>query len=176
MFCYQCEQTAEGKGCTKYGVCGKSPEVSALQDLLVYAVKGLSLYALEGRKVKVNDADINRFVSKAMFATLTNVNFDPQRIKSLIEDTVRHRETLRKKIRAAGGKADISEGPATFTPENTIEGLIKQGEKSGIWIDPNLNPDVNSLISTLIYGIKGIAAYADHAAILGKEDDTIYQF
>jgi len=176
MFCYQCEQTAEGKGCTKYGVCGKSPEVSALQDLLVYAVKGLSLYALEGRKVKVNDADINRFVSKAIFATLTNVNFDPQRIKSLIEDTVRHRETLRKKIRAARGKADISEGQATFTPEKTIEGLIRQGEKIGIWIDPNLNPDVNSLISTLIYGIKGIAAYADHAAILGKEDDTIYQF
>jgi hydroxylamine reductase len=176
MFCYQCEQTAEGKGCTKYGVCGKSPEVAALQDLLVYAVKGLSLYALEGRKVKVNDVDINRFVSKAIFATLTNVNFDPQRIRSLIEDAVRHRETLRKKIRAAGGKADISEGQATFTLENTIEGLIKQGEKIGIWIDPNLNPDVNSLISTLIYGIKGIAAYADHAAILGKEDDTIYQF
>ena len=79
MFCYQCEQTAGGKGCTKIGVCGKQPDVAALQDLLVYALKGLSQVALEGRKVGINDASINAFVCKALFSTLTNVNFDAAR-------------------------------------------------------------------------------------------------
>ncbi len=176
MFCYQCEQTAEGKGCSKLGVCGKSPEVAALQDLLIYAVKGLSLYALEGRKVNINDASINRFVNKAIFSTLTNVNFDPDRFKSLIEKTVQHREELRNRVSAARGNVDFSSGPATFTPEKTLEGMVRQGEKVGIRADQQLDPDVHSLVWTLIYGIKGIAAYADHAAILGKEDDTIHQF
>ena len=176
MFCYQCEQTAEGKGCSKLGICGKSAEVAALQDLLIYAVKGLSLYALEGRKVNINDASINRFVNKAIFSTLTNVNFDPDRFKSLIEKTVQHREELRNRVSAARGNVDFSSGPATFTPEKTLEGMVRQGEKVGIWADQQLDPDVHSLVWTLIYGIKGIAAYADHAAILGKEDDTIHQF
>ena len=176
MFCYQCEQTAEGKGCSKLGICGKSAKVAALQDLLIYAVKGLSLYALEGRKVNINDASINRFVNKAIFSTLTNVNFDPDRFKSLIEKTVQHREELRNRVSAARGNVDFSSGPATFTPEKTLEGMVRQGEKVGIWADQQLDPDVHSLVWTLIYGIKGIAAYADHAAILGKEDDTIHQF
>ncbi len=135
MFCYQCEQTAEGKGCSKLGICGKSAEVAALQDLLIYAVKGLSLYALEGRKVNINDASINRFVNKAIFSTLTNVNFDPDRFKSLIEKTVQHREELRNRVSAARGNVDFSSGPATFTPEKTLEGMVRQGEKVGIWAD-----------------------------------------
>ncbi|MBP1741302.1 MAG: hybrid cluster protein, partial [Deltaproteobacteria bacterium] len=83
MFCYQCEQTAKGEGCTKIGVCGKPSDVASLQDLLVYALKGLSLYAVEGRKKGVNDHEVNVFTVKAAFSTLTNVNFDPARFKPL---------------------------------------------------------------------------------------------
>lgn len=176
MFCYQCEQTAMGKGCTKIGVCGKTHETATLQDLLIYALKGLSVYAIEGRKVGVNDREVNRFTCKALFATLTNVNFDPERIKSLIEETVRRREALRNRVKVARGKVDFPEGSVTLQPAKTIEELVKQGEKIGILADPDIDQDVHSLIWTLTYGLKGIAAYADHATILGKEDDAVYQF
>ncbi len=176
MFCYQCEQTAMGKGCTKMGVCGKSPEVATLQDLLIYALKGLSLYAIEGRKAGVNDPETNRFTCKALFATLTNVNFDPDRLKPLIDEAVSRREALRQKLAAAGNKPDFPEGPATLAPEKTVAGLVEQGAGVGILSEPEADPDVHSLKWTLTYGAKGIAAYADHAAILGKEDDEVYRF
>jgi hydroxylamine reductase len=165
-----------GKGCTKVGVCGKSAEVATLQDLLIYTLKGLSLYAIEGRKVKVEDPEINRFTCKAAFATLTNVNFDPDRIRALIYETARKREELKQKIEATGNKISFPEGSATITPERTIEGLLQQGEKVGIWADPDINPDIHSLIWALTYGIKGISAYADHASILGREDEEVYKF
>ena len=119
-----------GKGCTKIGVCGKSPEVATLQDLLIYTLKGLSLYAIEGRKVGIDDPEINRFTCKAAFATLTNVNFDPERIRTLIYETVRKREALKQKLEAAGNKVSFSEGPATLTPETTVEGLSGRARKS----------------------------------------------
>ena len=176
MFCYQCEQTAKGEGCTKIGVCGKQPDVAALQDLLNYVVKGLSQVAVEGRKVGVNDQQINRFTSKAIFSTLTNVDFDPKRFVDLIHEAVEKREQLKAKVKAAGGNIDFDEGPTTFKPESTSEALVAQGEKIGIKSDPDINADILSLRELLIYGIRGMAAYADHAAILGKEDDSIYAF
>ncbi|MCJ7760169.1 hydroxylamine reductase, partial [Candidatus Bathyarchaeota archaeon] len=163
-------------GCTQFGVCGKSPEVATLQDLLIYALKGLSLYALEGRKVGLNDLDTDRFICKAAFATLTNVNFDQARIVALVNEVVRRRQEFKQKLEAAWKPMNFSEGPATFTPETTTAGLLEQGKKVGIWSDPDINPDIHSLMWTLIYGIKGIAAYADHASILGKEDDEVYRF
>jgi len=176
MFCYQCEQTAKGEGCTKSGVCGKQPEVAALQDLLIYALKGLSLYATEGRKVGVNDREVNVFTCEGTFSTLTNVDFDPERFVSLINRCVELREGLKEKVKSAGGKVGFPEGPATFTPEGTLQGLVKQGESVGVKSDPAINPDILSLQQTLIYGIKGIASYADHAQILGQEDDSVYAF
>ncbi len=176
MFCYQCEQTAKGEGCTKVGVCGKQPEVAALQDLLLYAVKGLSLYAVEGRKVSIVDPEVNKFTCEAVFSTLTNVDFDAERFVSLINEAVRLRDALKGKVSAAGGKVDFGEGPASFTPENSIDGLAAQGEKVGVQSDPNANPDILSLQQVLIYGLKGVAAYADHARILGQEDDKVYAF
>jgi hydroxylamine reductase len=176
MFCYQCEQTAKGEGCTRVGVCGKKPEVASLQDLLIYALKGLSLYASEGRRVGAVERDIDRFTVKALFSTLTNVNFDPDRFAKMIEQCVAMRENLKEKVRAAGGKGNFPEGPATFKPEKTLEGLIAQGKKVGLKSEPNLDPDIHSLQQTLIYGIKGVAAYADHAQILGQEDDRVYSF
>lgn len=176
MFCYQCEQTAKGEGCTKIGVCGKQPDVAALQDLLIYALKGLSLFAKEGRKVGVNDREVNVFTCEATFSTLTNVDFDPERFVTMISRCVELRDLLKEKVSSAGGKADFPDTPATFNPETTREGLVKQGETVGVKSDPEINPDILSLQQTLIYGIKGVAAYADHAQILGQEDDVVYSF
>ncbi len=176
MFCYQCEQTAKGEGCTVMGVCGKQHEVASLQDLLVHLVTGISQYAVEGRKVGVVDPEVNTYTFKALFSTLTNVNFDPQWFVTLIERGAKLREALKGKVKAAGGKVDVGEGPATLQPEKTMDALVKQGEKVGLKSDPTIDPNILSLQHTLLFGIKGIAAYADHAQILGQKDDAIPAF
>jgi hydroxylamine reductase len=177
MFCFQCEQTAKGEGCTKIGVCGKQPDVAELQDVLIYAVKGLAQVANEGRKVGVKDSRIDHFACEAMFSTLTNVDFDPPRFVELINQCVRHRDELKKKVEAAGGWTDFTSGSATFVPAKTPEELVVQGEDFGPEAEkPVVDQDILSLKETLTYGIKGIAAYADHAAVLGKTDDRIFDF
>ncbi len=172
MFCYQCEQAAKGIGCDKLGVCGKQPEVSDLQDLLVYALTGLGQVAVaakaEGQSIPL---ETGRFFAKALFSTLTNVNFDPPRFQKLINDTVAKRDAL-----AATLKAKPADGPATFTPAASLAELEKQGQAHGIKAIPESNPDILSLKHTLLYGLKGVAAYADHAAILGQEDPVVYDF
>lgn len=176
MFCYQCEQTAKGEGCTKIGVCGKQPEVAALQDLLIYALKGLALYAVEGRKVGIIDQDIDAFTCEALFSTLTNVDFDPNRFVTLIQRTAKMRDTLCEKVKVSGGKVDFPFAAASFKPESTLEAMVAQGEKVGLKSDPTINPDVLSLQHTVIFGLKGVAAYADHAQILGQKDEAVYAF
>jgi len=176
MFCYQCEQTAKGEGCTKVGVCGKQPDVAALQDLLVYALRGLSLYAVEGQRVGVTSDEINRFTCKALFSTLTNVDFDPDRFSALIQETVAFREQLKAQVGAAGGKTDFTDAPANFQPGANVEDMVKQGDGVGLKSDPDVNPDILSLQHILLFGMKGVAAYAGHAAILGKEDNVVYDF
>ncbi len=176
MFCNQCEQTAKGEGCSKIGVCGKQPDIAALQDLLIYSLKGLALVAAEGGRVGVTDHETNVFSAKAIFSTLTNVDFDPERFVSLIRRSVELREILKEKVRSAGGKVDFSEAPATFQPAGDKEGMVSQGEGVGLRSDPDVDPDIRSLQEILTYGIKGVAAYADHARILGKEDDAVYAF
>jgi hydroxylamine reductase len=176
MFCFQCEQTAKGEGCSKIGVCGKQPDVAALQDLLIYAVKGLSSVAVEARRVGIVDPDVDRFTCKAIFSTLTNVDFDPSRFVEWINETVAKREMLKEKVQAAGGSTDFPGGPATFLPAADQQEMVAQGEKVGIKADPTVDPDVLSLRELMIYGVKGLAAYADHAAILGQEDDKVYAY
>jgi len=176
MFCYQCEQAAKGEGCTRVGVCGKQPDVAALQDLLVHALKGLALYAVEGRKVGVNDSEVNIFTCKGTFATLTNVNFSAERFEEMIRRCVELREALKEKVKAAGGNVDFTDAPATFEPAATLDDLVKQGEGVGLKSDPSIDPDILSLQHILLFGLKGVAAYADHAEILGQEDDGVYAF
>jgi hydroxylamine reductase len=176
MFCYQCEQTSKGEGCTKIGVCGKKPEVAALQDLLVYAVKGLSQVAVSGRKVGVVDPEVNKFTSEAIFSTLTNVDFDPQRFVELIHRTAQLRDGLKVKVKAAGGKTDFGPGPAVYVPTTDMAALVAEGEKVGVKSDPGIDPDLLALQQLLIYGLKGVAAYADHARILGQVDDAVDGF
>ncbi len=176
MFCYQCEQTAGGKGCSKMGVCGKNPEVATLQDLLIHALQGLSLYAVEGRKVGIKDRELNVFTAQALFSTLTNVDFDPHRFVQFIQEAVKKRDALKEKVKKAGGKVDFQEAAAHFKPGATVAELVSQGEKVGLKSYPAENQDILSLKHTLLFGIKGVAAYADHAQILGQEDDAVYAF
>jgi hydroxylamine reductase len=171
MFCFQCEQTSKGEGCTKVGVCGKQPETAALQDLLIHATKGLSQVALAAAKAGASDPAVNKFACEAIFSTLTNVDFDNDRFVALINTCVELRDGLKSKV-----SDDFSTGPAAFVPEATLAGLVAQGETVGVMADAGLNEDIRSLRELLVYGIKGLAAYADHARILGQEDDLIYQF
>ena len=174
MFCYQCEQTAKGTGCTVLGVCGKQPEVAALQDLLLYALMGLSQVAVAGRQVGISDRETNVLTVQAAFSTLTNVDFDPLRFQTLINQVAQTRENLKAKVAAAGGQVDFPQGPAYFVPQDALEDLVAQGEQVGIKTYPADNPDILSLKHTVLYGIKGVSAYADHAQILGQEDDSVY--
>lgn len=176
MFCYQCEQAAKGEGCTVLGVCGKDPKVAALQDLLIYALQGLSQVAVAGRQVGVSDRDVNIFTCEACFATLTNVDFDPQRFVTWINQCVELREKLKAKVKAAGGPADFPAGPATFQPKDGVDELAAQGETHGLKSYPAPDADALSLKHILLFGIKGVCAYADHARILGQEDEKVYAF
>ncbi len=176
MFCFQCEQTAKGEGCTRIGVCSKSPEVAVLQDLLIYALKGLALCAVEGRRIGIEDHEVDTFTCKAIFATLTNVNFDPERFVKLIHQCIKLRDALKEKVKSAGRRIDFDHPEADFNPAQGLNELIKQGEAAGIKSDPGISPDILSLREILIYGLKGIAAYADHARILGVEDSRVYAF
>ncbi len=176
MFCYQCEQTAKGEGCTKIGVCGKQPDVAALQDLLIYMLEGLSLYAVEGRKLGISDRDVNVFTCEAVFSTLTNVDFDSARFVKLIKRCAELREQLKKKVSAAGGKSSFTEAAATYNPPDSINELVAKGESVGLKSDASINPDILSLQHTTLFGIKGLCAYADHAHLLGEEDEAVYAY
>jgi len=181
MFCYQCEQTAKGTGCTVQGVCGKDARTAALQDLLIYAIKGLSMYAHRARGLGVRDREVDAFVPEALFATLTNVNFDPERFEGIIRQAAALRDKAKglyeEASRKGGSSPEVLSGPAGWTPASNLEGLIRQGEEVTIRKRlEKLGPDVTGLQELLTYGLKGSAAYAYHARILGKEDDGVYGF
>jgi len=176
MYCNQCEQTAKGIACTTMGVCGKTEAVAGLEDLLTHAVEGLCLVADAGRKVGVVDNAVDRFTCEAIFSCLTNVDFDPARFQALISKTVTLREGLKAKVKAAGGKTDFALAAATFSPAATLTGLEEQGAALQFINTMDANPDLQSLKQITMYGLRGLAAYADHAAILGKEDDAVYAF
>ncbi len=175
MFCWQCEQTAQGKGCTSFGVCGKTPQVARLQDLLICASRGLSEVAQEAKKQGINEEATDVFICEAVFATLTNVNFDPDDIISYLKETVEKREALKTKLAKAGATPSFSPA-ANLSLAESLEGMVKQGKQYGIDADSTLNPDLKGLHWLLTYGIKGIAAYAYHAYRLGKKDDAVFDF
>ncbi len=176
MFCNQCEQTAQGVGCKIWGVCGKSPEVATLIDLLIHSLKGLSLYGVEARKHGIIDEEVDRFIVEAAFATLTNVNFDPLRFVELIRRSIEMRNALKTKVKASGGRIDFTEDAATWTPALTLDAMVKQGESVGLKADVSDDPDIQSLHQIILFGVKGVAAYADHALLLGQKDDNVFAF
>ncbi len=176
MYCNQCEQTAKGIACTTIGVCGKKEDVADLEDLLIYALCGMSLFANEARQKNIVDPDLDRFVMEAVFSTLTNVDFDPERFVPMIKKAVSLRDDLKAKVAAAGGKTDFDHPAATFTPADTVDELAKQGAELNFIPSLDKDENVRSLKQTLLYGLKGIAAYGDHAAILGQSDPVVAGF
>ncbi len=181
MFCYQCEQTAKNTGCTKVGVCGKDDETATLQDLLLYATKGIAQYAHRARELSVRDREVDVFVLEALFSTVTNVNFDPDRLEQWIHQADQMRDRARALCQqAVEDKRQSMEGvsgPAEWTPAQDRDGLLQQGRDISIeHRKEELGEDIVGLQELLTYGLKGMAAYADHAQILGHEDDQIYAF
>ena len=176
MYCNQCEQTAKGVACTTIGVCGKNEEVADLEDVLIYAICGMSLFANEARQKGIIDEAMDRFTMEAVFSTLTNVDFDPERFVVLINKTVELREALKSKVAAAGGNTDFAHPAASFTPADSVAGLAKQGADLKFIESLDSDENVRSLKQTLLYGLKGIAAYTDHAAILGQTDPIVAGF
>ncbi len=173
MFCYQCEQTAKGQGCTVAGVCGKTADVASLQDLLVYMLRGLSQLSIEAGKAGIKDEKIDLFTCEALFSTLTNVNFDPEAIAVYIRKTAQLQEQLRSNLQSAKSKANEL---FNLTLEKTTEGLVEQGKRYGINSEPTIDPDLHSLQWLLTYGLKGVAAYTYHAYLLGKKDGKVFDF
>jgi hydroxylamine reductase len=174
MFCYQCEQVANG-GCTKIGVCGKQPDVAALQDQLIYTMKGIAFWADKAREKGATDQAIDRFMLDGLFATVTNVDFDAEDVAKL----VRHAAAALNDAKALFEKANggpfsgaVPEAAKPFKAGSTAE-LVALGQQHGVK-DDSIDPDVKSVQEILIYGIKGYAAYAHHALVIGLENDEIY--
>ncbi|USR89363.1 hydroxylamine reductase [Phormidium yuhuli AB48] len=174
MFCSQCEQTTRGEGCFNWGACGKSPDVDALQDLLTHALRGLAEVVIEARSANLNLPTANRFACEALFATLTNVNFDGDRFAAYIQETVERREFLQRQFPKTHPWSDL----AQFQPAGDRDRLIQQGKEAEYQFISQGSGDVDifSLKLTVLYGLKGIAAYAHHAAELGQESDRVYDY
>lgn len=172
MFCYQCEQTFGGKGCTKSGVCGKTPEIANLQDLLLYQLKGISCYAKplidQG---EIIDKAIVEFVENGLFTTLTNVNFDVDVHVRLIKESQKIKEELRRQ--APHGRYPEA---AIYNASHTKEDMLKDAVQAGIMFDQDLNEDIRSLRSTILYGLKGISAYGHQARFLNYNSDQVDQY
>ena len=181
MFCYQCEQTAKGTGCTVMGVCGKSAEVSDLQDLLIHAAKGIAMYAHRARGLGAVDGEIDRFVVEALFTTVTNVNFDNIRMAEMITQAGVVRSKARKLYEnacaRAGRTAEPLSGPAADPlPESMADMAIAGGQYTPRSWAEKRGDVVQGLYDLILLGLKGSAAYTHHAFVLGYEDERIYGF
>ena len=181
MFCYQCEQAAKGRGCDYLGICQKTPETAALQDLLIYATKGISQYAHRAAQLGAQDPAVDLFTIEALFTTVTNVNFDSERVAALVRKAVTLREKAKQLYEAACGKKGIQpetlDGAATWLPAGDLNALILQGREVGTEKRfEKFGKDITGLQDLLLFGLKGMAAYADHAHILGQEDSAVFAF
>lgn len=172
MFCYQCEQTAGGKGCTKVGVCGKTAEIANLQDLLIYQLKGIACYGKnildQGKKV---DESVSKFIEDCLFTTLTNVNFDSAVHIELLKESQKIKENLRKQA-----NCEIDRDVALYNLSTDKESMLKDAVKAGIMYDDKLNEDIRSLRSTILYGLKGISAYGHQARYIKYRSESVDEF
>lgn len=179
MFCYQCEQTANGKGCTKEGVCGKTAEVANLQDLLIFQIKGISYYAQRNRQKGMPvDKEIVSFVENALFTTLTNVNFDAEAHVELLRESQKIKENLRQQTAENAQQQTTENAPlqAVYDLPETKTEMLKDAPMAGIMYDKKLDPDLRSLRQTILYGLKGISAYGHQARELGYYSDQVDDF
>jgi hydroxylamine reductase len=173
MFCYQCEQTAGGKGCTKVGVCGKTPDIACMQDLLIYQLKGISSYAMllidKGEKI---DKDIVSFVENSLFTTLTNVNFDGDAHEKMLRKSQEIKQSLREKC----GESLSDNEYASYDLSENRNQMLEDSIRAGIMFDQNLDADIRSLRQTILYGLKGMSAYSHQARALGFYSDQVDEF
>lgn len=180
MFCYQCQEALDNKGCTKAGVCGKTDDVANLQDLLIYILKGISLWGVKARNLGVKEAEVDQYVMEGLFTTVTNVNFDADRMMDLIRQGFKLRNKISQafltRYRSTHGSAFQEEmhDAAVFTIKDSRDEYLKKAQQVGVL--STANEDIRSLREMLIYGLKGMAAYLDHAVILGQNDDEIMAF
>lgn len=180
MFCYQCEQTAKGKGCQSFGVCGKDSDTAALQDLLIYVVKGISQYATRMENLEVRDGEIDLFILEALFTTITNVNFDKDQVAALVTRgatlLTKSKKVYEEAAKTKGIEPETIAGPASYEVGDNISDLLEQAGQLSIQESiKNVGEDITGLRELILYGLKGTAAYADHAKILGVEDQEVYK-
>jgi hydroxylamine reductase len=177
MFCSQCEQTTGGEGCFQWGACGKSPEVDALQDLLTHHLRGLSEVVLQARSLGIACREADILTSQMLFSTLTNVNFDAADCVQFIQQTVAQREQLKAQVVQSNLAVQWS-ALAEMIPADTQAELAQQGRDAELEFISQANSDVDrfSLQLTILYGLRGLAAYTFHAAELGQHDDAVYTF
>jgi hydroxylamine reductase len=181
MFCYQCEQTSKGTGCTNVGVCGKDADTAKLQDLLVYGAKGIAMYAFRARKLGVKNEEVDRFLIEALFTTVTNVNFDADRVALWVNNAAEVRQNAKRIYEEAcvtkGKTPEKLDGPAAFPLAGTKSDLLAAADMIGIERrKESRGVDATGLEELITYGLKGTAAYADHALILGKTDEKVFAF
>ena len=174
MFCYQCQETAAGKGCTVKGVCGKTEDVANLQDLLIYLLKGVSKLSVRLREEGEEMPEVNTFITDGLFMTITNANFDKQRFVKKIEEAFRVCEKVQSRLAGLGVTDGIGNFKSLGWKDRTLEEMEEKAKLVGILSTEN--EDIRSLRELLTYGIKGLAAYAEHAANLGFEETEIYAF
>lgn len=175
MFCFQCQETAGCKGCTVRGVCGKTEDVAKIQDLLVFATKGLATVAVEGRKVGVTSKIVDKYITENLFITITNANFDFKAIEERVKETLSLREELKQEVESKGGNpvGEDLKGCATWIA-GTSDEFLKKAEEVGVLSTEN--EDIRSLRELIVYGLKGMSAYMKHAMNLGFDDDNIHAF
>jgi len=180
MFCFQCQEAAKNEGCTVKGVCGKDEEVAKLQDALVYLLKGTGFWAKKARQYGVTDEEVDLFILEGLFATVTNVNFDAERFVEYCNKAADLKSKIRDEFLNAYKQkedSDFSEEiprEAAWEPAKTKEDYLAKAEEDGVLAEEN--EDIRSLKELLIYGLKGIAAYADHAYVLNEKSDDIFSF
>ena len=174
MFCYQCQETAKGTGCTVRGVCGKTPDVANLQDLLLFILKGIAHYRVQLRALDAVDHSADRFILDGLFMTITNANFDKQRFVEKIKEAIKLREQLKQTFLDKGGKPEKITFEGAFWTANTLEEMESKAGFVGVLSTEN--EDIRSLREMLTYGMKGMAAYTEHAYNLGHENPSIYEF
>jgi hydroxylamine reductase len=174
MFCYQCQETAKGTGCTIRGVCGKTDDVAKMQDLLIYVLKGISVYGVKARKADNIDDETDKFIMESLFSTITNVNFDKEYFIDRIKQGLAIRDKMRETLAKNGIKLDADLPDAALWIPNTPEELEEKADAVGVLATEN--EDIRSLRQLITYGVKGMAAYAKHAYVLGYENKEIMGF
>lgn len=174
MFCYQCQETSKNEGCTIVGVCGKTADVANLQDLLMFLCKGISHYTVRLRKLGIIIPEIDRFIVDSLFMTITNANFDKSRFITRILMAYEMRNAAKERLIAAGGKTDDIKFDGAYWVGETEEEMAEKALEVGILASENV--DIRSLRELTAYGLKGMAAYAEHAYNLGHTDNEIYEF